>query len=328
MRRSRPTSLTALKRPWLTPTSKRSPSFLRSNERVAIKTQLASCSRGWLRPRSLPIATVDVATAPSPSARSAASVFNSIVLPLHPAGAYLCTSTAPGRKPERDAAGEPLAHRNAPGPGPSLRFGVPGGRGRTGAQGRCEALSTAGVRTAGRCCPRQGSAPNKAMCTTSARPASAPRRAEPTRKERKGASSHRGTARRPILAFFCVGETTERYFAEGYQLDRFRRRPKRTRCRHGFTMSRAESRIKYGTTMAAVSMCPIGHIELGCTMIKFENPAGTRANVRSKRRSNWRQGHDHGVTGRAHPLSVAGAIQLRKQLARMFEVPGQTGVIE
>jgi len=96
----------------------------------------------------------------------------------------LCTSTAPGRKPERDATGELLAHRNATGPGPSLRFGVPGGRGRSGAQGRCEALRTAGVRTAGRCCPRQGqqsggrdSAPNKAMCTTSARPARAPRRA-------------------------------------------------------------------------------------------------------------------------------------------------------
>src|SRR5262245_19083613 len=82
IRRSRPISMTDLKRPLLAPTVKRSCSFFRSTARVSSNTQSASGAPTWLRPRSLPSATTEAATPPSISANSAASVFNSMVPPL------------------------------------------------------------------------------------------------------------------------------------------------------------------------------------------------------------------------------------------------------
>src|SRR5262245_16621579 len=208
IRRSRPISMTDLKRPLLAPTVKRSCSFFRSTARVSSNTQSASGAPTWLRPRSLPSATTEAATPPSISANSAASVFNSMVPPLQLA-LPIC---APRR---RGGASRSLLNTNKlwvllgvlwrlgrlP---PSPPYG--GDLGRKGL-GRLKGHPMRWHRA--REWRRLSGVANAASLWAAAAPAwcagfaaAAPSFLVLAQEKRKGASRYRGTARRPILAFF------------------------------------------------------------------------------------------------------------------------------
>src|SRR5262245_28986722 len=228
MRRSTPTSITDVKRPFPAPTLKRSFSFFRSTARVSSNTQLASSARAWLGPRSFAPATVDVAVPPIMTASSAASVLNSMVLPPQPSALHLCTPTASGCKRSDGERRAPACWR-APRSTPWLRARVAHLRARAWCW-----LNRVGLLLAPNW--RQGSirtgssarhgpmlAPHTPhihvdrrrarAAETGARPPTLPPRPMQINwygrmKNRKGARRYRGTARRPILAFVCVGETT------------------------------------------------------------------------------------------------------------------------
>jgi hypothetical protein len=128
------------------------------------------------------------------------------------------------------------------------------------------------------------------------------------KRKRKGASSYRGTARRPILAFFSVGEKS-----------RLHRNTSKRRasmailaiCRGGDDPVRAANPCRFARRTS----------EVGKDLRKKDCIAWLAAELKL----GWA-----GREGRAAAApcgSVAGAIQFVEQLARAVQVPGETGVV-
>ena len=133
-------------------------------------------------------------------------------------------------------------------------------------------------------------------------------------RKRKGASSYRGTARRPILAFFSVGEKSRVH----------RNTSERRASMAIWPFSKGVTNPVREAYWAWVTLCFARR-----TSAVGEDLRKKDCKRRGCGRAKARLGP--GAQGRAAAApcpSVSGAVQFVEQLARAFQVPGQTGVVD